>query len=83
MADNSFLPKEKLNTLLEALSKKLQVFVPVLEGDVVLFRRFASGVTLCLPGRLIFHPRGLSFRKARRCLISILKKTRKISKRVP
>ena len=44
MADTGFLPKEKLTTLLEALSKKFQVFVPVLEGDVVLFKRFASGV---------------------------------------
>ncbi|HPD61074.1 MAG TPA: 4Fe-4S dicluster domain-containing protein [Thermodesulfobacteriota bacterium] len=61
MADTGFLPKENLSALLEALSKKFQVFAPVLEGDIVLFKRFASGVTLCLTRPANLPPKGIIF----------------------
>jgi hypothetical protein len=81
MAETGFLPKEKLPALLDALSKKFQVFAPVLEGDVVLFKRFASGVELCLTRPANLPPKGSFFRKASRSLILILKRIPKTSKK--
>lgn len=61
MAECGFLAKEKINTLIEALAKKFQVFVPVLEGEVVLFRSLESGKSLCLSRPANLPPKGIIF----------------------
>ena len=61
MAGCVFLSKEKINNLIEALNKKFQVFVPVLEGEVVLFKPFDPGKTLCLSRPANLHPKAVIF----------------------
>jgi sulfhydrogenase subunit beta (sulfur reductase) len=48
MAETGFLPKDKIKGFLEAISKDTQLYTPVLEGDIVMFRPFNTGNTLYL-----------------------------------
>lgn len=61
MIEFGFLPKEKINTLIEALSKKFQVFIPSLEGEVILFKLYDPGKTLCLTRPANLPPKGVIF----------------------
>lgn len=61
MAETGFLPKEKINTLIEALSKRFQVFVPTLEGEVVLFKLFDPGKTLSFTRPANLPPKAVIF----------------------
>ena len=61
MTEYGFLPKEKINTLIETLSKKFQVFVPIQEGDVVLFKLFEPEKTICLTRPANLPPKGVIF----------------------
>jgi sulfhydrogenase subunit beta (sulfur reductase) len=61
MAETGYLPKEKLQALLEALSKTHQVVVPVREGDVVVFQPVGPGKTLDLSRPANLPPKGIMF----------------------
>jgi sulfhydrogenase subunit beta (sulfur reductase) len=61
MADSGFIPKEKLNSVIEALSKKALLFVPVQEGEVVLFKPFATRQTLCFSRPANLPPKEVIF----------------------
>jgi len=61
MEKPGYLPKEKLNTLLEALSKKFQVFVPCKEGEVVLFQLFDPAKTLSFERPANIPPKAVIF----------------------
>ncbi|TFG90074.1 MAG: hydrogenase [Syntrophobacterales bacterium] len=47
MADTGFIPKEKWGAFIEGLASKAQVWVPCLEGDIVIFRPLGKDQTLC------------------------------------
>lgn len=61
MADTGFLPKDKIKTALEALSKKYQVFVPTQQGEVVLFKPYGPESTLCFDRPANLPPKGIIF----------------------
>ncbi|HNR12438.1 MAG TPA: 4Fe-4S dicluster domain-containing protein [Thermodesulfobacteriota bacterium] len=61
MADTGFLPKEKIKTLLEALSSKYHVFVPTQQGGVVLFRPYAADATICFDRPANLPPKSVIF----------------------
>ena len=65
MADTGFLPKDKITTLIEALSKKQQVFVPTHEADVVRFKPYHAGATLCFDRPANIPPKDVIFPQKR------------------
>lgn len=62
MAETGFLPKNKLNDLLKALSKDATVYAPIAEGDTIIFKPFSDESTLCFdrpadsPPKSIIYP---------------------------
>jgi len=62
MAETGFLPKEKIESFLGAISKDALLYTPVLEGDIVIFRPFNTGNALCLdrpansPPKSVIYP---------------------------
>jgi sulfhydrogenase subunit beta (sulfur reductase) len=62
MAETGFLPKEKIEGFLGAISKDALLYTPVLEGDIVIFRPFNTGNALCLdrpansPPKSVIYP---------------------------
>jgi len=61
MAKPGYLPKEKLNPLIEDLSKKFRVFVPCQDGDAVLFQPFDPKKTLSLERPANTPPKSVIF----------------------
>ncbi|MDR2017904.1 MAG: 4Fe-4S dicluster domain-containing protein [Syntrophobacterales bacterium] len=61
MADTGFIPKEKWATFIEVLSAKEQVHVPCLEGDMIIFRSFEKGRTLCFERPANMPPKAVIF----------------------
>ncbi|MDD5095392.1 MAG: 4Fe-4S dicluster domain-containing protein [Dehalococcoidia bacterium] len=61
MAHSGFIPKDNLNSVIEALSKKARLFVPVEEGDLVLFKPFAAGQTMCFSRPANLPPKAVIF----------------------
>jgi len=48
MAKTGFLPKEKITTFLDALSKDAVVHVPIAEGEIVSFKPYTADAEICL-----------------------------------
>jgi sulfhydrogenase subunit beta (sulfur reductase) len=61
MAKTGFLPKEKLQAFLVALSKDAVVQVPVAEGDVVSFKPYTPDAEICLARPANTPPKGVIF----------------------
>jgi sulfhydrogenase subunit beta (sulfur reductase) len=61
MADTGFIPKEKWGAFIEGLASKAQVFVPCLEGEIVLFRPFGKDRTLCFERPANSPPKAVIF----------------------
>jgi len=61
MAKPGYLPKEKLNALIEILSKKSRVFVPYQDGDAVLFQPYDPEKTIYLERPATLPPKGVIF----------------------
>jgi len=61
MAKPGYLPKEKLNKLIEALNKKIRVFAPYPDGDTVLFQPYDPAKTICLTQPATIPPKAIIF----------------------
>ncbi len=61
MADTGFIPKEKWGAFIEGLAAKSQVWVPCLEGDIVIFRPYSKDRTLCFERPANNPPKGVIF----------------------
>jgi ferredoxin len=61
MAETGFLPKDKINGFLEALGKDSLVYMPVLEGDTIIFRPFSPEKNLCLDRPANSPPKSVIF----------------------
>jgi ferredoxin len=61
MADTGFIPKEKWGTFIEGLAAKAQVWVPCLDGDVVIFKPYSKDQTLCFERPANSPPKGIIF----------------------
>ena len=61
MADTGFIPKEKWGTFIEGIAAKSQVWVPCLEGDIVIFRPYGKDQTLCFERPANSPPKGVIF----------------------
>lgn len=48
MADTGFLPKEKLKDFLDTIAKDSVVYVPVMEGETVFFKKFSKDTNVYL-----------------------------------
>ena len=61
MADTGFLPNDKVASLLEALSRKQKVFVPIREAGVVRFMPYGPEATLCFERPANLPPKDIIF----------------------
>jgi sulfhydrogenase subunit beta (sulfur reductase) len=61
MAKTGFLPKEKIQAFLDALSKDAVVQVPVAEGDVVSFKPYTPDAPICLTRPANTSPKSIVF----------------------
>jgi ferredoxin len=61
MTDTGFLPNDKIASLLEALSRKYEVFVSIQEAEVVRFKPYSSGATLCFERPANLPPKDVIF----------------------
>lgn len=48
MAKTGFLPKEKIKTFLDTLSKDAVVHIPIAEGEIVSFKPYTADANICL-----------------------------------
>jgi len=68
MAKTGFLPKEKMNSFLDALSKDALVHVPVAEGEVVSFKPYTADTEICLSRPANSSPKSVIFPQCDRLL---------------
>lgn len=68
MAKTGFLPKEKMNAFLDALSKDAVVHVPIAEGEVVSFKPYAAGSEVCLTRPANTSPKSVIYPQCDRLL---------------